>query len=118
MKTSTGMKIPNRMFYNYLSALIDQFFKILPLKESGEPSLKEYMRSLQLEMIGNKQLIVAIHDDAMYLKLLAILQYMIENDCETNVVKREVFKSISICKKLQEKYFGKEVDSNGHVGHI
>lgn len=109
MRTITDKKIPNEMFENYLIALVDQFFKILPLKESGEPSLSEYMRSLQLELIGCRQLIVALQHDAMYMRLLCILQFMLDNDCDVPVVKREVFKAISTCKKLQEKYFGKGV---------
>lgn len=109
MRTITDKKVPNQMFENYLVALVDQFFKILPLKESGEPSLNEYMRSLQLELIGCRQLIVALQHDAMYMRLLCILQFMLDNDCDTPVVKREVFKAISTCKKLREKYFGKGV---------
>ena len=109
MRTSANIKISNQLFQNYLSSLVDQFFKILPLKESGEPSLNEYIRSLQLEMLGCKQLVIALQHDAMYMRLLSILQYLLDNDCETPVVKREVFKAITTCKKLQEKYFGEAV---------
>lgn len=106
MMTITGINIPDKMLDNYLDALINQFFKILPIRESGEPSLKEYMRSLQVEMLGCKSLIEQLHNDHMYLTLLSILQYLIDNDCEIPVVKREVFKAISICKKLRQKYCG------------
>lgn len=109
MRTAVDIRVPNKMFKNYLTTLVDQFFKILPLKEDGEPSLNEYLRSLQLELIGCHDLIVALKNDAMFLRLICILQYLIENDCDIPVVKREVFKAIATCKKLQEKYFGKEV---------
>lgn len=108
MKTTNGYKISDAMVEKYLNQLVDRFFKILPLKESGEPSLIEYMRSLQNELIGYKGLMEYLSDDAMYMALLSILQYMIDNDCETSVVKREVFRAISICKKLKNKYCGKE----------
>ena len=104
MKTLTGHDIPNELLINYLDTLVNQFFKILPIKESGEPSLKEFMRSLQVELIGCAALIDALSNDAMLLSLISILQYMIDNDCDTPVVKREVFKAISICKKLKKKY--------------
>lgn len=104
MRTMTGHDIPLDMLRNYLSTLINQFFKILPIKESGEPSLVEFMRSLQLELLGCHSLIEVLNGDSMYLTLVSILQYLIENECETKVVKREVFKAISVCKKLQEKY--------------
>lgn len=104
MNTINGYDIPAEMVGNYLSGLVNQFFKILPIKESGEPSLNEFMRSLQVELIGHKDLMAYLSNDAMYMTLLSILQYMIDNDCDTPVVKREVFKAISICKKLRKKY--------------
>ena len=94
MRTTNGYNIPTEMVGNYLGGLVNQFFKILPIKESGEPSLNEFMRYLKY--------------DSMYMALLSILQYLIDNDCDTPVVKREVFKAISICKKLREKYCGGE----------
>lgn len=102
--TNKDIELPNEMVSKYLSSLIGQFYKILPIKESGEPSLGKYMDSLQREMIGCKDLIVALNNDELYLSLLAILQYLIENDCDTGIVKTEVFKAINICKKLQKKY--------------
>lgn len=108
MKTTIGIDIPDSLVSNYLSALVNQFFKILPIHESGEPSLKEFMRSLQIELIGAKSIITCLQNDSMYLSLIAILQYLIENDIrvpdDTPMVKREVFKAISICKKLNRKY--------------
>lgn len=108
MKTIIGQDIPDKMLDNYLNSLVNKFFKILPIKESGEPSLNEFMRSLQAELIGSKQLIERLSSDSMYMSLISILQYMIDNECDTPVVKREVFKAISICKKLRKKYFGEE----------
>ena len=54
---------------NYLRSLINLFFKILPLKESGERSLETYMKSLQAELLGCNALVEAIHDDSMFLSL-------------------------------------------------
>ena len=60
-------------------------------------------------MIGCKNLILALNNDELFLSLLAVLQYMIENDCDISTVKSEVFKAINICKKLQKKYGAEEV---------
>lgn len=109
MRTISGHDIPDKMLDNYLASLVNQFFKILPIKESGEPSLKEFMRSLQVELIGCKNLMERLSNDSVYLSLIAILQYLIDNECDVPIVKREVFKAISICKKLRMKYFGEEV---------
>lgn len=96
--------ITTTMLDNYLDEMVNKFFKILPMKESNEPSLYEYMSSLQVELIGCEGVIKALHEDARYLTLISILQYLIDNDCEVKVVKREVFKAISLCKKLRKKY--------------
>lgn len=104
MMTARYIYLPRRIVYQYLDGLIDQFFKILPLREDGEPSLGKYMESLQVEMLGCKSLVVALNYDELYLSLLSILQYLIENECNVETVKREVFKAIDICEKLKEKF--------------
>ena len=102
-----------QMIKNYLTSLIGRFYKILPIKESGdefgEDSLTKYVGGLQREMLGCGALVEAIGHDELYLCLLATLQYLIDNkDCEIAVVKSEVFKSINICKKLIRKHVGEE----------
>lgn len=109
MMTVNEYDVPAVMFDRYLKGLVNQFFKILPIKESGEPSLNEFMRSLQVELLGFGSLMSFIKNDSMYLSLLSILQYLIDNECDVPTVKREVFKSISICKKLHNKYCRTEV---------
>lgn len=104
MMTSKNIKLPPAVVHNYLKCLIGQFYKILPIKESGEPSLKKYINSLQREMIGCRDLITALNCDELFLSLLSILQYLSESNDDVKVVKCEVFKAISICEKLQKKY--------------
>ena len=105
IQTTVGVPMDATMLNNYFRALINLFFKILPIKESGESSLEVYMRSLQAELLGCKELIEAIHDDPLLLSLIAILQYLIDTpECEVSVVKREVFRAISICNKLKARY--------------
>lgn len=105
IQTAVGVPMNAAVLNNYLRSLINLFFKILPLKESGERSLETYMRSLQAELLGCNSLVEAIHDDSMFLSLIAILQYLIDNpDCDVPFVRREVFCAISICNKLKEKY--------------
>lgn len=95
----------NELLNNYLRNLVNLFFKILPIRESEEPSLTAYMMSLQAELIGCSELISAIHQDAMFMSLVSILQYLIDNpDSAVHVYKREVFKAISICNKLKARY--------------
>lgn len=85
--------------------LVNQFYKILPIRESNDKTLNKYLCSLQRKMLGCKSLITALNNDEYYLCLLSVLQYMIDNDCNVDIVKRDVFESINIIKKLQKKYF-------------
>ena len=105
LSTPAGVPMDAMVLNNYLHTLINLFFKILPIWESGESSLDTYMRSLQAELLGCKELVEAIRDDPMFLSLISILQYLIDTpSCPTPIVKREVFKAISICNKLKAKY--------------
>ena len=108
MNTVHNINVDKEMLRRRLSTLVNQFYKILPIKESGEPTLQKYMLSLQREMLGCQYLIIALQYDERYLTLMSILQYLIEVDCDVDVVRSEVFKCISILKKLSEKYGDKE----------
>lgn len=108
IETRTGQSIDQEVLHNYFRNLVNLFFKILPIREANEKSLTTYMQSLQAELLGCKSLISAIQNDASYLTLLAILQYLIDNpDCSIKEVKREVFRAISICNKLKAQYANK-----------
>lgn len=105
LQTKVGVSMDAEVLSNYFRTLINLFFKILPIWESGEGSLSTYMKSLQAELLGCKELIEAIHEDSLFLSLIAILQYLIDNpSCEVPAVKREVFRAISICNKLKARY--------------
>lgn len=103
--TTAGVPMDATVLNNYLRSLINLFFKILPLWEGGESSLTVYMQSLQAELLGCNELVEAIHNDSLFLSLISILQYLIDTpDCEVPIVKREVFRAISICNKLKSRY--------------
>lgn len=108
VETTAGMPIEAEVLHNYFRNLVNHFFKILPIREQNEESLTTYMQSLQAELLGYKGLVSAIQNDASYLTLLSILQYLIDNpECTVREVKREVFRAISICNKLKAQYASK-----------
>lgn len=103
--TSLGLSVHPVMLENYFHSLVNYFFKILPIRESGENSLGTYMQSLQAELIGCNNFIDLIHDDPLLISLVSILQFLIDHpSCDVSVVRREVFRAISICNKLQKRY--------------
>lgn len=90
---------------NYLKQLVNQFFKILPLREANDKSLCVYMESLQRELYGCAALLEFIGNDAQFLSLLSKLQWMIDHpDYRYHDFRREVFSAISICNKLRARY--------------
>lgn len=98
--------ISNWLFSGYLTSLIDRVFKILPLRETEEPTLPVYIESLLIELIGFSELVTATNTDSRFLSLMAILQYLASNpECEVDIVKREVFHAISICNKIRRHHF-------------
>lgn len=104
LKTAVNKPLDEKLLHNYFKTLVDHFFKILPMREEEETSLPVYMRSLQVELLGCKNFIPRLQHDPDYLTLLAILQYLIDNQCSVREVRREVFRSISICNKLKALY--------------
>jgi len=102
----SGIEINDRVVDKYFKRLVGRFFKILPMKENKEDTLDEYMRGLQIELIGITNLLPPMQTDADYLSLMAILQYLIDTpDCGLKTVKREVFTAIPICKAISQRYF-------------
>lgn len=105
IELTNGTEINGAVIHNYFRTLVNLFFKILPMRESGSASLNTYMRSLQCELCGCGDLIAAINNDPRYVSLISILEYLIQHpDCDYHIVRREVFRAISICNKLQAKY--------------
>ena len=69
MRTRYGTELPDQLLCHYLDTLVAQFYKILPMRESEEPTVKEFMSSLQVELIGVKGVIESLDYDERYLKL-------------------------------------------------
>ncbi len=105
IETNVNVPFKEELLSNYFHSLVNCFFKILPIRESGESSLNTYMESLQAELIGCSSVIVGFDKDSSFLTLISILQYLIDHpSCSVKSVKREVFRAINICNRLQAKY--------------
>lgn len=105
IRTVIDVPISEEMVSNYLQMLVNHFFKILPIREEESETLPVYMKSLQLELIGCKEFVSELKNDSSFLTLLSILQYLRDHpDCPVKDVKREVFKAITICNKMKDRY--------------
>lgn len=105
LRTSVNTELNSEILCNYFGTLVNQFFKILPMRENNEESLPVYIESLQVELLGCNGLVEALEFDPSFLSLVNILQFLIDNpECSVKVTKREVFKAISICNKLKGQF--------------
>lgn len=119
MMTQYGVNLNNAAVNRGLSSLINKFYKILPLRENEEPTLKQYMRGLQRELLGGASLLPALSDDGQFLAILSILQFMIDNDCDVDTVRSDVFKVINMLKRLKiEELNGGETRDGGRMGYL
>lgn len=101
--------LTDRLFENYLDRLVPRFFKILALNDDKNPTLIKYIKSLQRELVGSKNLVNVLNDDARFLTLISTMQFFIDNGVDNSEVK----KCISISKQLKKHYFPKDGDSDG-----
>ena len=105
MTTSRGVPVGANVLANYFENLVNQFFKIIPMREAEEATLSVYIESLQIEVLGCCGLVYELQSDARFLTLVAILQYFTDNpDSDLKIYRREIFKAISICNKLKDKF--------------
>ena len=108
--TTSGVQVDAQMIQNYFHNLVNLFFKILPMREHEEETLCQYMCNLRDELLGCKELIAALENDALFASLIFNLQYMIDRpDIPVAEVRSKVFQSISTCNKLKCRYDNKEV---------
>lgn len=104
MMTKYEIEISRDLMVNKFTDMVNQFYKILPLKENNSPTLQQYMVGFMRELLGLQSLMNDLNNDGLFANLLGILQYLIDNDCDTATIKTDVFKAIGIVKKLQQKY--------------
>ena len=98
--------IPKESFYKYFQYLINKTYKILPLKEEESKTLKSYLDSFLRELIGNRDLIVALVDEPQFITVLNTLEFLATETYSVQICKKEVFKCIRILTEINGKYFG------------
>lgn len=105
MSTVINFEVPDELVTNYFKNLVNAFFKILPIREDGEKTLPIYIKSLQYEILGCKSLLIELHNNSNIMSLVSILQYLYDHpECSVQEVKREVFRAISICNRLESEF--------------
>jgi len=108
VETLNGKDINGVLLQKYFKNMINMYFKILPMYEGNDNTLKSYMESLRDELIGCGGVVHSVKEDPQYMSLIATLQYMIDGiengDLDKSKVKKNVFHAINICGKISERY--------------
>ena len=105
-ETIRGVELDGAVINNYFRALVNLFFKILPIWESGDGSVSTYMETLQAEILGCRNLIAIMNNDGRFLSLASILQDLIDHpEYGHSKVRKTVFDAITICNRLRASYF-------------
>lgn len=116
MKNEIASDCPfsKKLLKGYFSILVNQIFKILPMRESETETLSKYIWRLRAELLGMNELLNSVKDDPYYGSLLGIMQYLNDNalTCSVDQVKHLVFEAMSISEKLSARYAN---ESDGDV---
>lgn len=100
--------IDDRMIRRYLQNSVDKVFKILPLYEEENRTLKAYIQSLTIELRGFVSAYGSV-GATEYMSVISTLEGLNGIVSESNkqpVVKREVFKCIETINKIYEMLEG------------
>lgn len=104
---NTGSEnISQKLLNNYFTVLVNQIFKILPMRETESKTLPKYVWRLQAELLGMNRLLTNAVEDPYYGSLLGIIQYLSDNVmiCTVAQVRQLVFEAMGLSKKLSARY--------------
>lgn len=95
------------MSARYFDHMVGRLYKILPLKESAEETLPEYLDGLYTELAGIER-VTSLSRQPYYVSIVGIVSFLAGNisTCDIKKVKRDVFRAINLCKKLERIYQG------------
>lgn len=108
IETSVGEPLSAGLLKNYFRNLVNQVYKILPMREKEAETIRKYIWRLEAELVGFRGLTLALREDAYYGNLIGTISYLSEHvmDCTPGQVKQLVFECISLCGKLSDRYAG------------
>lgn len=95
--------IPKEAIAVYLKALVNKVYKILPMKEENNNTLRYYLSGLSCELAGFYQLHLELVDEPRFLSVISIVKHLETGDYDAALCKREVFKAIRLVQDIAEE---------------
>lgn len=100
----TTISVSSELFNNYLDALVNRLFKIIPLYEESNGGLYTYTQSLLFELYGLNDSVVDISTKPEYVIIVSTLESIADSvlfEDTQKVVRRETLKCMDIVKKMK-----------------
>lgn len=91
--------INKEQYEEYCRKLIGKTYKLLPLKEENNPTLKLYIRSLLVELYGGRKIILKFNTDPQFLSMVCSIAELEDID-DLTIYRSKIFECIELCKKL------------------
>lgn len=90
------------MVHEFLKSLINQIFKMLPLKEEQNPYLK-YIEGVLVQVQGAQNTYPVLKSNAKYISVMNTLQFFSCNEFTHTQCRQEVFRCIHTIEHLQSE---------------
>lgn len=95
MNTKYG-KISDKTYKDYKVKLINNIYKILPMKEEKTDTINVYIESVLYELVGMEKV---LYEAGEICSIISVLENLITEQ-DLKIVKREVFRAISLVKRM------------------
>lgn len=93
----------NEMTNLYLKSTIGSVYKILPMYDENNITLKDHLDSLYVQLVGASEFYDELKYNQRFRSIINIIQYFRTKEFDKKTCKREVLKCTNILEKLYKE---------------
>ena len=86
----------------FLTNMIGAVFKVLPLNDSKNETLPDYLDSLYIQLIGGRDSHNELKESVEFASIINVIQYFKTNEYSPKTCKREILKCVNVLEKLSK----------------
>jgi hypothetical protein len=86
----------------YLKTMIGSVYKILPMYDCNDITLKDHLNSLYVQLVGGSEYYEELKYNQRYHSIINIVQFFRTQEFDKKICKREVLKATNILDKLSK----------------
>ena len=87
----------------YLNTMIGAIYKILPMYDNEDLTLRDHLDSLYVQLVGASEFYEELKFNQRFYSIINIIQYFRTNEFDKKTCKREVLKCTNILDKLSKQ---------------